>query len=557
MNQTPNNPSVCHTSFYDFIAGLSRFGDAPAITGYDRRGNRSVRTYADLRRDTLDLRRALAAAGLAGRRIAICGENSYEWLVAFFAVTAAGGVAICVDIEQTDDIIRRSVTYADADAAFVSASMLPICQPLCGAANSSVTALFSLGSAPAAGIGSIADLIAQGASLPEPALPAIGAQQQAAVIFTSGTTALAKAVMLTHGNLLSNAAAAVSVINLGTSVFTGLPFYHAYGLNCGVICSLLSGSSLTISGDIRTMLRDLSLSDAQTLYAVPLLLEVYWKSARATLEKHGRLQEADSVIRRISQFGRIAKHLLQSRCAELHDLCFGSVRTVLCGGAHMNVEIARCMDALNVTVLQGYGITECSPLISVNLPGCHNPETVGPLLPGFELKFDGDEILVRGPGVMSGYYKDEAATAEVLKDGWFRTGDLGELDHNRHIRIIGRIKNLIVLKNGKKVSPETIEQLVCRIPLVKEAIVYASATGIIADDVKPAVSIYPDAQATAGMSQYEILSALQTAINALNEKLPSYQQLRMINIREKEFDKTASKKMIRSSVEAASTHVKT
>lgn len=557
MNQTPIDSSVCYTSFYDFVADLQRFGEAPAITSYDRRGNRSTRSYADLHRDVFALRRALAAAGLAGRRIAICGENSYEWLLAFFAITSAGGVAICVDIEQTDDIVRRSVSFADAEAVFVSASMQPICQPLCAAETGAVTTMISLSSAPGSGLGSIADMLAQGALLPEPELPAIGAQQQAAVIFTSGTTALAKAVMLTHGNLLSNASAAVSVINLGESAFTGLPFYHAYGLNCGVICSLLSGTSLTISGDIRTMLRDLSLSDARTFYAVPLLLEVYWKNARSLLAKHGRLQEADSVIHRINQFGRIARHLLESRCAELHDLCFGSVRTVLCGGAHMNVEIARCLDALNVTVLQGYGITECSPLISVNRPDRPVPETVGPLLPGFDLKFDGDEILIRGPGVMTGYYKDEAATAEALQNGWFRTGDLGELDGNRNLRIIGRSKNLIVLKNGKKISPETIEQMVRRIPLVREAIVYASATGIIADDVKPAVSIYPDPQATAGMSQYEILAALQTAINTLNEKLPSYQQIRMINIREKEFEKTASQKTIRASAQADSIHEKT
>ncbi len=548
MKQPPWNPTVYYTAFSDFMIGLERFGDKPAVCSFDRRGSKTVRTYAELCRDVSALRRGLTERGLAGRRIAVCGENSYAWIVAFLAVTSGGGVAICIDIEQPDETVRQMLSYAEADAVFASASMQPICLPLCSAEDSSVASIISLeAEAGKANGGSIAALIESGALLPDPGPLALSAEQQAAVVFTSGTTARAKAVMLTNGNLMHNAGAAVATLDLGESTFTGLPFYHAYGLTCGVICSLLRGTCLTVNGDLRTMLRDLRLSEAETVFCVPLLLEVLWKNARAALEKDGRLAEAETVIRRIQKLGFVARHTLQGKCTELRDLCLGSVRVIICGGAHMNTDIAASMEALGIKILQGYGITECSPLIAVNRNDFRALDTVGTLLPGYELTLEDGEILVRGPSVMSGYYKDEAATALALEDGWFHTGDLGELDGNHQLRITGRIKNLIVLKNGKKISPEKIEQLVLQIPMVKEAIVYGTVSGSVADDVRPAVSIYPDPQMTAGMEQFEILSALQTSINALNAELPSYQQLQMINIREKEFEKTASKKMLRAS----------
>lgn len=215
----------------------------------------------------------------------------------------------------------------------------------------------------------------------------------------------------------------------------------------------------------------------------------------------------------------------------------------------MNTDISRQLEALGVLVLQGYGITECSPLISVNRNLSWDLESVGILLPGYEMKLVDGEIMVRGPSVMGGYYKDPEATAAVLQDGWFRTGDLGSRNARGHLFITGRTKSLIVLKNGKKISPEKLEEMVLTIPMVKDALVYGVVSGGDADDVQPAVSIYPDAKLTEHMEDYEVLGALQREIDRLNSTLPAYQQLQVVNLREREFTKTSSMKIKRYAAE--------
>ncbi|MEA4955904.1 MAG: AMP-binding protein [Pseudoflavonifractor sp.] len=544
MKNYPWYPTVYYNTFRDFIAGLATFGEKPAICQYDENGVEHVRTYRELCDDVARIRRSLAARGLAESRIAIAGENSYEWIVLFLATVSGGGVAICVDIDQADGTVCQLIRQADANVIFASESMLPICARLLQDGGSRVQHIFGLRAdqASSAPDGGYYELSAEGAVLGEPPLPELSPDRPAAIVFTSGTTATAKAVKLTHRNMLQNAGAAVATVDLGQTIFTGLPFYHAYGLNCGVFCSLLKCARLTINGNLRTMMRDMALSQSRTIITVPLMLEAIYNATWSRIRRDGREASVNSLLKRYFALKKVGIQYAQAERMKLRDAYFGSMRVIVCGGAHMNTELSKRFEALGILVLQGYGITECSPLIAVNRNDFWCFDSVGTPLPGFEVKLEQGEILVRGPSVMAGYYNDPEATALNVVDGWFKTGDLGEIGSEGQLYIIGRSKNLIVLKNGKKISPEKIEQLVQEIPIVKETMVYGAISGTAADDVKPAVSIYPDPELTAGMEPYEILAALQREVDRINENLPSYQQLQMINIREKEFAKTSSQK---------------
>lgn len=554
MKNYPWYPTVYYNTFRDFIAGLATFGDKPAICQYDENGAEHVRTYRELCDDVARIRRSLAARGLAQSRIAIAGENSYEWIVLFLATVSGGGVAVCVDIDQADDTVCQLIRQADADVVFASEAMLPICARLLQDGGN-VHHIFSLRAdqASSAPDGGYYELSAEGAVLDEQPLPELSPDRPAAIVFTSGTTATAKAVNLTHRNMLQNAGAAVATVDLGQTIFTGLPFYHAYGLNCGVFCSLLKCARLTINGNLRTMMRDMTLSQSRTIITVPLMLEAIYHATWSRIRREGRDASVNSLLKRYFALKKVGIQYAQAERMKLRDEYFGSMRVIVCGGAHVNTELSKRFEALGILVLQGYGITECSPLIAVNRNDLWCFDSVGTPLPGFEVKLEQGEILVRGPSVMAGYYNDPEATALNIVDGWFKTGDLGEIGSEGQLYIIGRSKNLIVLKNGKKISPEKIEQLVQEIPMVKETMVYGAISGTAADDVKPAVSIYPDPELTAGMEPYEILAALQREVDRINETLPSYQQLQMINIREKEFAKTSSQKPKRFEAENRTT----
>ena len=538
MRQYDWYPSVYHKNFREYMEYLGSFGDRLAVCWYDRGGQGYEKTYRQLHEDVAALRKALAACGLGRCRVAIAGENSYAWLVTFLAVTSGGGVAICVDIDQPDETVRHLISMADSSVIFASDGMMAICQAMLRG-DTGITRVFSL---QGEGPDSFAGLMAQGSQLPEDAPVGSDSHDTAAIMFTSGTTSNSKAVMLTHGNILNNAGGAIATVDLGDSIFTGLPFYHAYGLNCSVLCSLIKGAKLTINGDLRTMMRDLTKSGSKTVFAVPLIMEALYRGAWAGLKKAGKEQDVEKLIKLYTIGRKFGLSLGGESRRKVHDLLFGSMELVVCGGAHLNPEISRKLDALGLCVLQGYGITECSPLISVNRNRFWRYDSVGTLMPGYQIRLENGEILVKGPSVMAGYYKDPEETALALQDGWFRTGDLGRIDKDGQIYITGRIKNLIVLKNGKKISPEQIEQRIQEIPMVKETMVYGTPSGDDPDDVQPTVSIYPDPAAVEGMNRIEILAALHKEIDRINATLPDYQQIKMINIRDREFEKTSSKK---------------
>lgn len=534
-----------YTEFGSALAGIAKFGDAKAVAWYDRAGNKYDKSYAELAYDAAAFAAALERNGYAGSHVVIACENSYEWLWMFFGITAQGGAAVLVDVEQTDEMIVSMIVRADAKLAVLSASLAPLVREALERERVRVVV-----DGEDAQHETLADFTARNTQRDRENLAALLSKRPspegaAAIAYTSGTSSQPKPVVLTQKGIAKNACGSISMVKPTPRVFTTLPLYHTYGLTCGALCILFAGSELGVCGDIKRMSRDFVLFDAQILMAVPLVVEMIYHRLVHGMEAAGYKSVCGGSLWRFGLLnslglGRPMKWLVKAK-----NKGVGSMSTIICGGAHLSHSIADNMLAFGILVLEGYGITECSPLVSVNRVCCRKPHSAGLVLPGYRVRIDNGEILIAGDMLMKGYYKDEEATAEVFDGEWFKTGDMGSLDSDGFLHITGRKKNLIVLKNGKKIAPEEIESYLQSAPLVREVIAHGAPSGESTDDVRLAVTIYPDPEATTGMSPYEVLERLQRFVDGVNARLPAYKQIQMVNLSSREFEKTSSRKIKR------------
>lgn len=547
MKKYPLNQVEYYSRFRDMVEDLGeKYGDSPAISWFTRAQKEISVTYRQFRDDVRHLQEKMVQLGLNGKHIAIVGENCYEWIVVCFAANYCGSAAVFVDIEQSDETILQMLTMADTDAVFMSDSYKDICLKYAGDEKE----IFLL-TGDDEELWNVRELIEDGAvswaeGKQNKTIDAtVTGDQTAAIVFTSGTTSQSKAVMLSQEAILTNAADAMANVDIGKVTFTNLPFYHTYGWTCSIMDVLIVGSHTYINGNLRTVFRDLLLSGAQTLFSVPLMLETIHRRIWTSAEEQGKAEGLKKLftIQQFQQMLGIKKR--NKTLKEIRKKALGTIDLIICGGAQVSSEILEQFQCMGVTVLQGYGITECAPLVSVNRNKANKLGSVGLVSAHTEIKLEDGEIMVRGKNLMKGYYNAPELNEEAMQEGWFCTGDIGEIDKDGFLYIIGRKKNLIVFKNGKKLAPEKLEEKIKKISLVQDVMVYGAASGVSTDDVKVAASVYPNQEKIAGLTSYEILETLQKEIDLINNELPLYQQIQMINIREQEFSKTALKKIKR------------
>ena len=354
----------------------------------------------------------------------------------------------------------------------------------------------------------------------ETGIAASGPDDIATIIYTSGTTGKSKGVMLTQANMANNVVSVPYTTDPGTVLLSVLPVHHAFCMVMDWLKGFSLGSVLCINDSFIHMVRNMSIFKPDVMLMVPMMIEILYK----------RLAAADPSI---------PPQVLAEK------VFGGNLKIIFTGGAHLDPFYIEKLEAYGVSVLEGYGMSECSPVISNNMPENHKAGSIGKPLPNAEVRISEDgEILVRGSSVMKCYYKMPEETAETLKDGWLHTGDKGYLDEDGFLFINGRVKNLIILSNGENVSPEEIENKIALNPLVREVIVTGESNGLTA-------RIYPDQDViqVKGLSADMVKAALQEVLDSYNKNQPTYRQLTGLVVRQNPFIRNATGKIVRRHAE--------
>lgn len=468
------------------------------------------KSYNQVYQDSMAVSRMVEAFGLKGKHIAIIGTTTYQWIMTYFGVTGSASVAVPIDAQLPADAICELLNRADVEMLVydeIRADIIASVKEQCP----QIKQIISMQAEEEKdGVLSWKKLVEENRGEYE---TEIDPNQLCTILFTSGTTGKSKGVMLSHRNLVENATCLDMKIPVGTVSMTLLPINHVYCLTMDIIKGMYIGTIICINDSIMHVQKNMKLFQPEIILLVPLVIE----SIYAKLKAAGNL---------------LPKKLIAQQAFG------GKLKTICSGGAYLNPEYVEKFAEYGITILQGYGMTECSPVISNNLEWDNRVGSVGKLLPNCEAKIVDEEIWVKGSSVMMGYYKMPEETAETLENGWLKTGDLGYVDEDGFIYITGRKKNLIILANGENVSPEEIENQIGKEDLVKEIIVRETDKVIQAE-------IFPDYEYAKKKHIRDIQEGLQEIIDEYNKTAPVYKRILDLVVRETEFEKNTSKKIKR------------
>ncbi len=511
-------------------------------------------SYAEFCHDVSSLLSAIRSLGIDGSHIACLSENRYEWINVFLGVLCSKGVFVPIDRDVTDTDVINVLDHSDSEVLFCSGRYEGLIRDNADKLKNikyiisfdrkedegnylSFEKLRSMGEM------AVMQDTQREAQLRDPA-------NMAMLIYTSGTTGMPKGVMLSENNIISCIYNGLQLCKLEGRCLSMLPYSHAYEAICGILGSIHSHATVCINESVHTIGTNLKLYKPSYIYTVPAFLEaIYQRIWRNTETKRGKIR-LKSFLKLSQAAKKIRIDAGKNLFAALHNTFGTELKKIFCGGAPLRTEVAEFFEAAGFTVLCGYGLTECSPLVSVNPDYASNCHTVGVPLPCLEIDIinpqrdDNGEITIKGPTVMMGYYKNEKETKQVLTpDGFLLTGDRGHMTDDGHLIITGRAKNLIILSNGRIVHPEEVEEYIYKIDYVKEVVVYGirEETGI--RELCAEVYMDPDKQTGDIIEQTEIL---RRDISDILSELAFYKQVSRIVIRPQEFPKTTNNKIKRS-----------
>ena len=516
-------------------------------------------TYKQLLEDINKLGTAVYSLGFKGKRIAVIGRNSYEWAIAHLSNLLGGNVSVPLDKDLQYDELENSLIRSKADMIFFDKKYEEKISQIKEKNNTNLKEYVCFEEAE--GFKNISELLKIGnkkinSGKTDFINAKIDENKMAILLFTSGTTSKSKAVMLSQKNIASNVYAmqCVEAIYSTDTNIAFLPFHHIFGSTCMVVM-LAYGVRTVFPDGLRYIKKNLNEYGVSVFVGVPVLVEAIYKTIMKEVQKQGKTKLVN-IATKISNFLLklhidIRRILFKSIINELG----GKLRFVISGGAPADSKIAKGFNDLGIEVVQGYGLTETSPVIAAENKRCMKAGTVGIPMLNVKLEIENPdengigEIRVKGPNVMLGYYENEEATKEVLKDGWFYTGDLGYLDKNGCLAITGRSKNLIVLKNGKKVFPEELETLVNRLELVEECMVYGMPDEKDKNDVKLSIKVVYNREIVkekySDKTEEELYKIIWNEIKEINKTLPRYKYIKGMILTDEELIKTTTKKVKR------------
>ena len=505
---------------------------------------------------------ALCHYDLAGKKIAVVGDTHPSYMTAFFATIASNSTIVPLDKDLNDDALIDFMNIAEVSAVIYTASFnrrlinyadrlptvkyfIPIIDEGEDCAKDNVIAFN--------------ELLATGRRLYEDGNTSFtdiepDLDHLAAILFTSGTTGTSKGVMLTHRNFVAatnGSDQSMTQFNRKNVFVDCLPMNHSYEITCGQLAIQNLGATMVINDSIKNVLRNFVKYKPNALMLVPLYVETMYKKIWSEIDKKGMKKKVRTAMKISDALLKVGIDMREKFFSQITGALGGNLKIIVVGGAPMRPEIISDFRSFGIYILEGYGITECSPLVAVNRLGSERPHSVGPAVECCQVRIDKQpdeetgEIVVKGENVMVGYYNNPEATAAVFTDdGWFKTGDIGYMDKDGYIYITGRKKNVIILSNGKNVFPEEIEEhLSDRADVIGESVVLGrpNASG---ETVITAV-IYPNPDFSKDKTKEEVEAAVREAVTEVNKSLPVYKQVRDTELRDTEFEKTTTRKIKR------------
>lgn len=543
--------------------GAELFGDKTAFLAKKKKGGDYFEiSYSQFKKDVDALGTKLIELGLEGEKIAVMGNNCYQWLVAYFAVVNGAGVVVPLDKELKANEIHNLLDTADCKAVFYTSNFEKYF------AEYDIPYKFKMDpyekEEKAEIENHIYNLIRQGRQLLENGNASyiekeIKPEVMSVILFTSGTTGTPKGVMLCHRNLCHVIKSTSQIVKLkdGDRTLSVLPIHHTFESSIGIMVVLFQGGSVAFYEGLKYILKNLQESKASIIVGVPLIIESIYNKIWKEAEKTGQTKKLKAAIKLNKTLLALGIDKRDKIFKSIRKKFGGNFRFVICGAAAMNPAVLRGFVDLGFDLSQGYGLTETAPLVA-GVPDFENiykkSGSCGPAIPGVEIKIDNPnedgigEILIKGPNVMLGYYNMPEETAKVIKDGWFYSGDLGFLDNQGWLYITGRAKNVIVTKTGKNIYPEEIEVLVNDLSYVEDCMVYGLKEEH-GEEYYVAVQIKPDYEAIktdkGELDDTQIFELFKDLIYEINKDLVSYKRIKKIQIRKEDFVRTTTKKIKR------------
>ena len=545
MKKVPFNQIVPFEDIRQLLGSCrERFGDRTAFKQRVGRDQARATTYAQFADQVEALAAALDRQGWADKRIAVLGENSYPWALTYFAVLYLGAVIVPLDKELSPEQMAEALTRAQAKVLVHTLTYAEEAEQAARLAGG--VALVSM--EPRGQALSLPELVERGMRAVSKGADVLAERPldrdaPCAILFTSGTTGRSKGVTLSQRNLAANVRMACQLVTYRPDdvMLSILPMHHTYEAMAGLLCPLYYGACVAFCPGPKALPACLKLFAPTVMVLVPLYVQtlhrrIWQEAAKRGLE--GKLRLGIGLCNALAKIGvDLRGRVLRAAREGLG----GRLRLIICGGSALDPALIPPYRDLGVQILQGYGITECSPIISANRNRYNRDGSVGPIPPLCQVRFDeAGQLMVKGPHVMLGYWQDESATREAFRDGWFLTGDLGYQDADGFLYITGRCKDLIVLKNGKNILPQQVEAPLVAQDIVAEAVVKAQRgeEGLMA-------VIYPEPALSAGMTDEALRQAVQRAVDAANEQLAYYQRVRAFTLRDTPFEKTTTQKIMR------------
>ena len=526
-----------------------KYGEKIAYKIRQENGYKEI-THNEVRKMVDGLGTKLIDMGLKDKRIAVIGENRYEWEIAYLSIVCGTGTVVPLDKSLPENELESLIERSKAEAIICSQKYVEILK------KTKLKYIISMDlEKDNDGIISQKRLISEGIQLVKSGNTSftnakIDNEKMSIMLFTSGTTSISKAVALSHKNICSNLMDISSILDVNSSdVFLSfLPLHHVFECTVGFLFSLYVGAETVFCDGIRHIPENLAEYKVSVMASVPAIYERLFKIIKKHLEKQGKVEQ---ILKDEEKYKDSSMEKKKEVFKEIHDLLGGNIKLFISGAASLDPSIEEKFRRLGFNMVQGYGLTETSPVVAIGNKKYHKTGSIGKCVPSDEVKLldinkDGiGELAVKGPNVMLEYYENKEATEKVLKDGWFQTGDLARIDEDGYIFICGRKKSVIVLKNGKNIFPEEMETLINKEDGVEESFIFGKPISKDPNDIKIFVKIVYNKESFEGKTENEIKEYFNEKIKSINKTMPHYKAIRGIIISDKPLIKTTTNKIKR------------